>query len=213
EVMAHGALLRHKAPQRVVIIGGGDCGTLSEVLKHAEVKQAVQVELDERVTRVSERFFPELCAGNQDSRARLCFEDGAAWIKRAEPGSVDVIIIDSTDPIGPAAVLFSDAFLQACNAALSENGILIQQSESPLLHAESVIAPLRATLSRVGFPNSQTLQFPQPGYPSGWWSATLGYKGTWVREVNDARLAALPLRYLNRSTYTATEALPPFMAS
>ena len=109
------------------------------------------------------------------------------------------------------AVLFSEGFLRACYDALGEHGVLIQQSESPLLHAQTVIKPLQATLGRVGFSQRQTVQFPQPSYPSGWWSATLGYKGEWRREVSEEALAGLSLRYLNRETYVATQALPAFM--
>lgn len=211
EVMAHGALLRHPNPKRVVIIGGGDCGTLTEVLKHPGVASAVQIELDERVTRVSEQFFPALCARNGDSRATLSFEDGNAWMQRAAPGEIDVIIVDSTDPVGPAAVLFSEAFLSACYRALGPDGILIQQSESPLLHAESIIKPLHHTLSQVGFSQSQTLQFPQPAYPSGWWSATLGFKGAQREGFDPEVFTQLETQYLNAETYKATTALPAFM--
>jgi spermidine synthase len=86
----------------VVIIGGGDCGTLREVLKHDEVERAVQVDIDERVTRLSEQYFPELCDANDDPRAELLFADGVQYLKDATPGSIDVIIVDSTDPVGPA---------------------------------------------------------------------------------------------------------------
>jgi spermidine synthase len=110
EMLSHPALFTHPDPKRVLIIGGGDCGTLHEVLKHKLVEVAEQVELDERVTRVSEKFFPELCESNRDPRVRLHFADGIKWVADAQPGTYDVIIIDSTDPVGPAAGLFSEAF-------------------------------------------------------------------------------------------------------
>jgi spermidine synthase len=211
EVMAHGALLRHPDPKKVAIIGGGDCGTLAETLKHANVDSAVQVELDERVTRLSEIYFPDLCSRNADPRAVFCFEDGNAWVKRVEAGALDVIIVDSTDPVGPAAVLFSEEFLAACWRALGPDGILIQQSESPLLHAESIIRPLHQTLQGVGFSQTQTLQFPQPGYPSGWWSATMGLKGAQRAAPTPEVFKQLKTQYLNAETYAATMALPAFM--
>lgn len=95
EMMAHPALFNHAAPRRVVVIGGGDCGTLREVLRHEGVQQALQVEIDERVTRLSERYFPELCEANGDPRAQLLFEDGIAWFANAPEASVDVVIVDS----------------------------------------------------------------------------------------------------------------------
>ena len=102
EMMSHPALFTHPSPKRVWIIGGGDCGTLKEVLKHASVEQAVQIDIDERVTRLAEIYFPELCESNDDPRAELKFIDGIKWVKEAAPDSVDMIIVDSTDPVGPA---------------------------------------------------------------------------------------------------------------
>ncbi len=114
EMLSHPALFSHPSPEHVVIIGGGDCGTLREVLKHDGVTRALQVEIDERVTRLAEEFFPELCASNSDPRAEFLFDDGIQWMKDADPGSVDVIIVDSTDPIGPAEGLFTEAFYRDC---------------------------------------------------------------------------------------------------
>src|SRR5579863_2534425 len=138
EMMSHPALFTHPNPRRVLIIGGGDCGTLREVLKHATVEVVEQVELDERVTRVAEKFFPELCASNNDARARFHFADGIKWVADAKSGTYDVIIIDSTDPIGPAAGLFSADFYHNCHKALTAEGIVVGQSESPLFHSQLI---------------------------------------------------------------------------
>ena len=89
EMMSHPALFTHQNPERVVIIGGGDCGTLKEVLKHSTVKHVTQVDIDELVTRMSEKYFPELCTSNEDPRAELLFDDGIAWMRNAESDSVD----------------------------------------------------------------------------------------------------------------------------
>jgi len=88
------------------------------VLKHDEVESAIQVEIDERVTRLAERYFPELCESNNDPRAQLLFVDGIKWMAECEPESLDIIIVDSTDPIGPAEGLFNEAFYQTCLKAL-----------------------------------------------------------------------------------------------
>src|SRR5690606_39589524 len=136
EMMAHVPLFTHLDPRHVLIIGGGDCGTLREVLRHPQVETAWQVDIDEGVTRASEKFFPELCESNNDPRARLHFEDGIKWVKEGEAESVDVIIVDSTDPIGPAEGLFTEAFYRDCLKMLRPGGLLVQQSESPLLHMQ-----------------------------------------------------------------------------
>ena len=107
EMMSHPALFTHADPKRVVIIGGGDCGTLREVLRHPGVEKAVQCDIDEQVTRMAEKYFPELCESNGDPRAELLWDDGIAYMANCEPGSVDIVIVDSTDPVGPAEGLFN----------------------------------------------------------------------------------------------------------
>lgn len=213
EMMSHPALLTHDDPRRVVVIGGGDCGTLREVLRHPGVERATQVEIDERVTRVAEDFFPRLCESNDDPRAELRFEDGLAYMQGAEPASVDVVIVDSTDPVGPAEGLFQEPFYRDCLRALGEGGVLVQQSESPLLHLDSIIAPLHRAMQAAGFADTRTLHFPQPVYPSGWWSATLARKGRDLDGFREADARALPFatRYYSAEVHRASLALPPFV--
>lgn len=198
EMLAHPALFSHPAPARVLIIGGGDCGTLSEVLRHESVAQATQVEIDEQVTRLSEKFFPELCERNDDARAELIFDDGLAHVKQLEAGSMDVIIVDSTDPIGPAEGLFGPDFVADCYRALADGGIMVQQSESPIIH-QKLIRGIRANMESAGFDTLRTLGFPQPCYPSGWWSATQARKGASIAPVDPDRFAAsgIETRYFN----------------
>ena len=198
EMLTHPALFSHADPKRVLIIGGGDCGTLREVLAHRDVQSCVQVEIDEQVTRLAERFFPELCERNQDARATLLFDDGLAHIQNMDEGSVDVIIVDSTDPIGPAEGLFGPQFVKDCYRALDAGGILVQQSESPLLH-RTLIQGVRDNMQAAGFTEVKTLGFPQPCYPSGWWSATMAIKGGTLEAPNQTRFDArgLSTRYYN----------------
>jgi spermidine synthase len=204
-------LFSHAAPKRVAIIGGGDCGTLHEVLKHPEVERAVQIDIDEQVTRASEQFFPELCESNADPRAELMWIDGIDWIKKAPSGSLDVIIVDSTDPIGPGEVLFTPEFYSACHDALADGGMVVQQSESPLLHLP-ILEKMYRSLSKAGFADARTLFFPQPLYPSGWWSATIGCKnGTLDRfRERDAEQRAFDTRYYNADIHRAAFAEPEF---
>ncbi len=211
EMMVHPALFAHPDPKRVLIIGGGDCGSLREVLKHSTVELAEQVELDERVTRASEKFFPELCEANGDPRARLHFTDGIKWMAEAKPESYDVIIVDSTDPVGPAAGLFSEAFYRNCFKALRAHGIVIGQSESPLFHA-SIIKSMRGALRAAGFQDIAILNFPQCTYPSGWWTATLACKDASLSDFRQGAAAHkdFPTRYYNLAIHTAALATPEF---
>ncbi len=211
EMMSHPALFTHANPQDVLIIGGGDCGTLHEILKHS-VGRVIQIELDERVTRVAEQFFPELCVSNNDPRAKLQFGDGIAWVKNAPAESYDVIIVDGTDPIGPAAGLFSEDFYRNCWKALKPGGIIVGQSESPLFHAGLIIA-MHAALRAAGFTDTRTLHFPQCTYPSGWWSATLAGKDTSVASFRElaASSKSFSTRYYNVALHRGALALPEFL--
>lgn len=210
EMMSHPVLFTHPNPKKVWIIGGGDCGTLREVLKHPGVEQAVQIDIDERVTRLAEIYFPELCESNSDPRADLKFIDGIQWVKDAAPNSVDIIIVDSTDPVGPAEGLFCADFYKDCFNCLTEDGIVIQQSESPLLHMH-ILKAMREEMQIGGFNHMQTVFFPQCLYPSGWWSATMASKSalTGFRE-QDAAQKGFDTVYYNSDIHKASQAMPEF---
>ncbi|WP_348760216.1 polyamine aminopropyltransferase [uncultured Salinisphaera sp.] len=209
EMMTHPALTAHGNAARVVIIGGGDCGTLREVLKHDHVEHVTQIDIDERVTRVAEQYFPRLTEANDDPRARLAFIDGIAWMREAAADSVDLIIIDSTDPIGPAEGLFNEAFYRECHRVLAHDGLMVQQSESPLVH-QQLIADMSAAMQRAGFAATDLLSFPQPCYPTGWWSATLARAS--ARElVAPARDPAFETFYYTADIHRAAFARPAFM--
>ncbi|MGP9500495.1 polyamine aminopropyltransferase [Halomonas sp. AOP43-D1-4] len=213
EMIAHPALFTHPAPKRVVIIGGGDCGTLKEVLRHPGVEKVTQIDIDEEVTKAAERFFPALVEANDDPRAELLFADGVKWVDDAADESIDVLIIDSTDPVGPAEGLFKTDFLKRCHRILKADGVMVQQSESPLYHSGSIIRELRHDMREAGFASVATLPFPQPVYPSGWWSVTLAGKGTNVETFREEAAAShkMPLQYYTVDAHRGALALPPFM--
>jgi len=212
EMMSHPALFTHSNPKHVVIVGGGDCGTLREVLKHEQVLSVTQVELDERVTRVAEKFFPELCDSNNDPRAQLLFQDAIRWMQAADAGTHDIIILDTTDPVGQAERLFSAPFYTDCYRVLREGGIIVAQSESPLMDLD-ILKSMRKEMTKAGFEHLQTIQFPLPTYPSGWWTATLARKAqpfTSFREQN-AKLKPFETRYYSAEIHRACSALPPML--
>ncbi|MFQ5993513.1 MAG: polyamine aminopropyltransferase [Acidiferrobacterales bacterium] len=214
EMMTHPALFTHPQPRSVLIVGGGDCGGLREVLKHAAVEHVDMVEIDERVTRVAERFFPQLCEMNGDSRAYFHFTDGIKWVNEAPSDRYDVIIIDSTDPVGPAAGLYSEPFYRDCFAALSGKGVLIAQSESPLFHID-LIRSMRRAMTTAGFSEVVSLNFPQCTYPSGWWTATMGCKGVRSSEFRrqDAANKGFECSYYNDGIHGAALVVPTFFGA
>ena len=150
---------------------------------------------------------------NGDPRAELMFGDGIDWVKKATPGSVDIIIVDSTDPVGPAEGLFGPAFYADAFRALAPDGMLVQQSESPLLHLD-ILKAMHQALRGAGFAQMHVISFPQPLYPSGYWSATMACKSSAplkprLAEVNVKQLAT---RYYNAAIHQGAFAVPNFVA-
>jgi len=210
EMMSHPALFIHTNPRKIVIIGGGDCGTLREVLKHP-IESITQIDIDEQVMRLSERYFPELCESNSDSRAQFLFEDGIKWMANAHKNSVDIIIVDGTDPVGHAKDLFNIDFYKHCRRVLKSDGILVQQSESPLFHLE-LLKTMYTDLKATGFKTVRSLHFPQCVYPSGWWTATLASD----RNLKEFRIDSVqnkPFKtnYYNADIHQASFMLPTFL--
>ncbi|GAB4191064.1 MAG: polyamine aminopropyltransferase [Wenzhouxiangellaceae bacterium] len=212
EMLTHPALFTHRDPRQVLIVGGGDCGTLREVLRHPQVERCLQVEIDERVTRLAETYFPELCEANSDPRAHLHFEDAIRYLAEAEDATLDLIIVDSTDPVGPAEGLFGPEFMRNCYRALGEGGIIVQQSESPLIHRD-LIGQIRANMQQAGFGEMRTLCFPQPCYPSGWWSATMAGKNCALGpfRADDAEQRPFSTEYYNVGIHQGALNPPEFL--
>ncbi|MFI4938143.1 MAG: polyamine aminopropyltransferase [Candidatus Berkiellales bacterium] len=211
EMMSHPPLFTHANPKNIAIIGGGDCGTLKEVLKHP-VESVIQIEIDERVTQLAEIYFPELCTSNHDPRTTLLFNDGIQWMQEAPTQSLDVIIIDSTDPIGPAEGLFNQAFYQNCHRVLREDGIIVHQSESPLIH-QTLLRQMREAMKSADFSDVLTITFPQPVYPSGWWSCTMAAKQSRLNQFrrDEALLKQLQTKYYQFALHEAAFTPLPFL--
>mmetsp|Transcript_8297 Transcript_8297/g.13757 ORF Transcript_8297/g.13757 Transcript_8297/m.13757 type:complete len:320 (+) Transcript_8297:52-1011(+) len=215
EMMSNLPIYTHPCPEDVCIIGGGDCGVLKECLAHPTMKSVTQIDIDERVTEVSKIYFPELCEKNNDPRATLLFADGNAWVHNRSADSLDVIIVDSTDPgeWGPGDVLYKEAFYAACKRALKANGVMVQQSESPLIH-QKLIKTMRKRMLAGGFDWVHTFSFPQPCYSTGWWSCTMA--GTAATNpanfrYSDAAGKSHQTSYYNADMHRASLAVPEFL--
>lgn len=135
EMMAHVPLFAHGKAKRVLIVGGGDGGVLREVLKHPEVKSATLCEIDRSVIDLAREHFPDVSAGAfDDKRTRVVIADGTKFVHETDD-RFDVILVDSTDPIGPGAVLFTKEFYTDCRRALAPGGVLVTQNGLPFLQA------------------------------------------------------------------------------
>ncbi len=139
EMLAHVPLLAHGAAANVLIIGAGDGGVLRRVLQHKSVQHAVMVEIDGEVIRLSKQFLPGI-GGDAwtDKRAEVIVGDGIDYVKRAPDASFDVIIVDSTDPIGVGEVLFTDEFYENCARILTPRGLVVNQCGVPFMQADEL---------------------------------------------------------------------------
>lgn len=166
EMIAHAPLFAHGAAKRVLVIGGGDGGVLHEVLKHGTVEHATLVELDAEVVDLSRWFFPDVSGlAFDDPRCRLVFGDGAKFVATAEPAQFDIIIVDSTDPIGPGEVLYSDAFYTHCRRLLRPGGSITLQAGAAFFQTERLKA-LQARLAGI-FGAARSYLAPVPTYAAG----------------------------------------------
>lgn len=207
EMIAHVAMQTHPSPRRVAVIGGGDGGAVREVLKYASVQQVRLVEIDRRVVEASRTFFPCLSAGLDDPRVECLYVDGVQHI-REHKGEYDVILVDSTEPVGPAVGLFSQEFYRECFESLAPEGILVAQTESPFFNKELIARAFRAIAAV--FPVSRLYLASVPTYPSGLWSFSLGSKGPDPLDV-EPDLTGIETRYYTPGIHKAAFQLPRFV--
>lgn len=214
ELISHVPALNHKKPERVVVIGGGDGGTVRELLKHPEIKEIVLCEIDGMVVEVCEKYFPEIAGGIRDPRVKLNIGDGIAYMEQHAPNSLDLVIVDSTDPIGPGEGLFSSAFYKSVARALKDDGLMVCQSEG-LWHPPAVLQRIHKNVSG-GFSNIYPYIASIPTYPKGTWSWTMASKHPInIQEFDRSRLAKIEskgkgLKYINEDLMTGVFALPNF---
>lgn len=213
EMLVHPALLTHPNPQRVLVVGGGDGGAVRETLQHPSVREVLWVEIDSEVLETARQFLPTLCDGVFDNpKVTLHVGAGEQFITALQD-EVDVIIVDGTDPIGPALPLFEKPFFQHCKEALSQGGILAMQCGTPFYFAEEVKnthANLRATFAQVRL----YLGFV-PSYPSGLWAYVMASDAPLNIEVPElARRVAernLKFTYYTPELHQASAVLPRFV--
>jgi len=206
EMLTHVGLSAHPEPRTVLIIGGGDGGTVRETLKHSSVEQVVLVEIDGKVIEASKKYLPLISSCLDDPKVKVVVTDGIKYLKKTTE-SFDVILIDSTDPIGPAVGLFEHEFYSSANKALNPDGFLVAQTESPFLNTDLIVRVNR-TLSEI-FPTVKVYLAPVPTYPTGYWSFTIASK-THDPSIPRRQIEG-PTRYYNQDIHRASFSLPSFL--
>jgi spermidine synthase len=203
EMLVHPAMRVARDPRRVLIIGGGDGGTAREVLRYPRVERVDMVEIDEKVVEVSKKYFPALSSSFGDPRLNLMIRDGVKYVAECRE-SYDVILIDSTDPKGPAVALISEPFYRNCLRIMADEGAFAAQTESPFYHADSM-KTIYGNLRRE-FPRVHPYFAPVPTY-GGYWSYCLATKGS---DPTVPRGEATPagLTYYNESVHRSAFHLP-----
>lgn len=181
EMLVHVALHAHPSPADILIIGGGDGGTLRETLKHENVKRVMLVEIDEGVIEVSRNFLPTLSTGFSDIRTHIVTMDGAGFLSKTSE-RFDVIIVDSTDPVGTAESLFTEQFFASAFSVLKEDGIFVAQTESLHFHRQFIRDVQRKLRHEFSFVDLYTV--PLATYAGNWWTFSIASK------IHDPRIPA-----------------------
>lgn len=215
EMMAHLPMFAHAEPKQVLIIGGGDGGVLREVCKHDCVESVTMCEIDVGVVEASKAYFPSVSSGFGHPKAKLVIGDGVGFAEQAAEASYDVVIVDSSDPVGPAEKLFSKEFYANAHRILRPGGVLCTQGECLWVHTELIREVLRE--NGQPFASAEYASMQVPTYPSGQIGAFLGRKahadgaGATCRSPARGVPPAMELRYYTEDMHAAAFALPAFL--
>ncbi|AAC18808.1 Spermidine synthase 1 [Arabidopsis thaliana] len=219
EMITHLPLCSISNPKKVLVIGGGDGGVLREVARHSSVEQIDICEIDKMVVDVAKQYFPNVAVGYEDPRVNLIIGDGVAFLKNAAEGTYDAVIVDSSDPIGPAKELFEKPFFESVNRALRPGGVVCTQAESLWLHMD-IIEDIVSNCRDI-FKGSVNYAWTSvPTYPSG----VIGFmlcssegpqvdfkKPVSLIDTDESSIKShCPLKYYNAEIHSAAFCLPSF---
>ncbi|MFC4321857.1 spermidine synthase [Litchfieldia salsa] len=209
EMVAHVPLFTHPNPENVLVVGGGDGGVIREVLKHPSVKKATLVEIDGKVIEYSKQYLPEIAGKLDDPRVEVKVDDGFLHIAQSE-NVYDVIMVDSTEPVGPAVNLFTKGFYAGISKALKEDGVFVAQTDNPWFTPE-LISNVQRDVKEI-FPITRLYIANIPTYPSGLWTFTIGSKKHDPLEISEERFHEIETKYYTKELHKAAFVLPKFVA-
>ncbi len=214
EMIVHVPMLVQPDVRNVLVIGGGDGGSVREILKHEQVESVTMVEIDEAVVRASREYLPTLSAALDDPKLELIIDDGIEFVHQAPAESYDLIVVDSSDPVGPSEGLFSHAFYQDVYRCLRPGGVMTAQSESPRFNQRAFVDLNHCLKEVFGVESVHCYLAFIPTYPTGMWGFSFCAKGNQhpVKDLNGDRAAhfakAHNLQYYNVGIHQAAFCLP-----
>ena len=209
-------MLSHGNVKRALVIGGGDGGTVRELLRHPGLDEVVLVEIDELVIEACKLHLPETASAFDHPKLKLLVEDGIKYINECPDSAFDLIIVDSADPVGPGEGLFTAEFYTQVHRCLTSEGIMVTQSESPRFNSEVFVEIYDCYKSIFGADKVKCYLAAIPTYPTGTWSFSFSSKGNTNPLVYDKESAAAfsreqGLKYYNEDIHAAAFALPNFV--
>lgn len=213
EMITHVPMAVHEKPRNILVIGAGDGGVVRELVKYDCIKIIDMVEIDEMVVRVSKKYLPQTACGFNDPRVNIYYQDGLKFVRDCND-KYDIIIVDSTDPFGPGEGLFTKEFYGNCYKALKNDGIMVNQHESPF-YEDDAIAMKRAHNRIVkSFPISRVYQAHIPTYPSGHW--LFGFASKKYHPIKDLKAEMweqlnIKTKYYNTKLHKGAFCLPTYV--
>lgn len=213
EMITHVPMAVHPNPKNILVIGAGDGGVIRELTRYAGVDNIDIVEIDELVVEVCKKYMPTTACRFDDKRVNIFYEDGVKFIRRCED-KYDVIIVDSTDPFGVGEGLFTKEFYGSCFKALHDDGIMVNQHESPFYDEDAIAMQRSHKRITESFPISKVYQAHIPTYPSGHW--LFGFASKKYHPVHDLNQSAwnllgLKMKYYNTRLHVGAFALPNYV--
>jgi len=213
EMITHVPMAVHPAAETILVIGAGDGGVVRELTRYESVRRIDMVEIDPLVVDVCKKYLPQTACRMDDPRLNIVFEDGLKFV-RTRKDEYDLIIVDSTDPFGPGEGLFTREFYGNCFNALKDDGIMVNQHESPFYDADAAACQRAHKRIVESFPISRVYQAHIPTYPSGHWLFGFASKKYHpVRDLNAAKwgLLGLSTRYYTTNLHVGAFALPAYV--
>ena len=213
EMIVHVPMAVNPSIKNVLVIGAGDGGTVRELTKYDTIEHIDMVEIDSKVVEISKEYLPQTACKLDDPRVHIYYQDGLKFVRRKE-NMYDLIIVDSTDPFGPGEGLFTKEFYGNCYKALHDDGILINQHESPFYCNDAKAASTTHGKIKQVFPISYVYQFHMPTYPSGHW--LFGFASKKYNPVEDLKAKewegfGIKTKYYNTKLHNGAFALPNYV--